>query len=110
MGEARLDRRGQVQEMYQRSVSDPAAFWAEHGKRIDWSKPFAKVKNASFDAHNVSIKWFEDGVTNVALIASTAICRSARTRRRSSGKATILESKHITYAELADRVAVSPMC
>ena len=53
-------------EMYQRSISDPEAFWAEHGKRIDWFKPYTKVKNTSFDAHNVSIKWFEDGVTNVA--------------------------------------------
>ena len=42
------------------------AFWAEHGKRIDWIKPFTKVKNTSFDPHRVSIKWFEDGVTNVA--------------------------------------------
>ena len=41
-------------------------FWGEHGKRIDWFKPFTKVKNTSFDPHNVSIKWFEDGVTNVA--------------------------------------------
>ena len=38
-------------------------------------------------------------------IASTAICPSAPTRRRSSGKATIRrKSKHITYAELADQV------
>ena len=54
------------EEMYKRSVSDPQGFWAEHGKRIDWFKPFSKVKNTSFDAKNVSIKWFEDGVTNVA--------------------------------------------
>ena len=54
------------EEMYERSVSDPEGFWAEHGKRIEWFKPFTKVKNTSFDAKNVSIKWFEDGVTNVA--------------------------------------------
>ncbi|MDC7788631.1 acetate--CoA ligase [Rhodoplanes sp. TEM] len=54
------------QEMYQRSISDPNGFWAEHGKRIDWFKPFTKVKNTSYDPHNVSIKWFEDGTTNVA--------------------------------------------
>ncbi len=39
----------------------------EHGKRIDWIKPFTKVKNTSFDPHNVSIKWFEDGATNVSM-------------------------------------------
>src|SRR5579884_1989989 len=52
--------------MYERSIKDPAGFWAAEGKRIDWFKPFTKVKNASFDPHHVSIKWFEDGVTNVA--------------------------------------------
>ena len=54
------------QEMYARSIKDPEGFWAEHGKRIDWTKPFTKVKNTSFDG-NVSIKWFEDGTTNVAV-------------------------------------------
>ena len=54
------------QEMYTRSLNDPDGFWGEHGKRIDWFKPYTKVKDTSFDMHNVSIKWFEDGVTNVA--------------------------------------------
>ena len=53
-------------EMYARSVSDPNGFWAEHGKRIDWIKPFTKVENVSFAPGNISIKWFEDGVLNVA--------------------------------------------
>jgi acetyl-CoA synthetase len=54
------------QAMYERSVKDPDAFWGEHARRIDWFKPFTKVKNTSFDPHRVSIKWFEDGVTNIA--------------------------------------------
>jgi acetyl-CoA synthetase len=53
------------QEMYARSIRDPNGFWAEQAKRIDWTKPFTKVKNTSFDQHNVSIKWFEDGTLNV---------------------------------------------
>ena len=53
------------QEMYARSVTDPDSFWAEHGRRIDWIKPFTKVKNSHY-SNGVSIKWFEDGVTNVA--------------------------------------------
>jgi len=52
--------------MYERSINDPAGFWAVEGKRIDWFAPFTKVKNTSFDPHHVSIKWFEDGITNVA--------------------------------------------
>src|SRR5206468_11304331 len=53
-------------EMYARSVSDPNGFWAEQGKRIGWIKPFHKVENVSFAPGNISIKWFEDGVLNVA--------------------------------------------
>lgn len=52
-------------EMYDRSIKDPNGFWAEHAKRVDWIKPFSKVKNTTYDPHNVSIKWFEDGTLNV---------------------------------------------
>ena len=52
-------------ELYARSVNDPNGFWAEQAKRIDWIKPFSKVKNTSYDPNNVSIKWFEDGTLNV---------------------------------------------
>ena len=53
-------------EMYQQSINDPDAFWGEHGKRVDWIKPFTKVKNTSFDAKDLSIKWFEDGTLNAS--------------------------------------------
>ncbi len=52
------------QELYARSVKDPNGFWGDEAKRIDWIKPFSKVKNTSYDPHNVSIKWFEDGTLN----------------------------------------------
>ena len=92
-------------EMYDRSLTDPQGFWAEHGKRIHWFTPYSKVKNTSFDTHDVSIKWFEDGVTNVAYN-----CIDRHLPKRASQTAIIWEgddpskSKHITYAELADRV------
>ncbi|MBV8511355.1 MAG: acetate--CoA ligase, partial [Xanthobacteraceae bacterium] len=54
------------QAMYAQSIKDPNGFWGEQGKRLHWFKPYTKVKNTSFDPHNVSIKWFEDGTTNVA--------------------------------------------
>src|ERR1051326_1299392 len=53
-------------DMYARSIKDPEGFWGEIGKCIDWFKPFTKVKNSSFDLNRISIKWYEDGVTNVA--------------------------------------------
>jgi acetyl-CoA synthetase len=53
------------EEMYARSIKDPNGFWADQAKRIDWIKPFSKVKNSSYDPTDVSIKWFEDGTLNV---------------------------------------------
>jgi len=52
--------------MYAASIADPAAFWGEHGKRIDWIKPYSKVKDTSYAPGNVSIKWYEDGTLNVS--------------------------------------------
>ena len=92
-------------EMYKRSIDDPQGFWGEHGKRIDWSRPYTNVKNTSFDAHNVSIKWFEDGLTNVA-----HNCIDRHLPKRANQTAIIWEgddpakSKHVTYAELANEV------
>ena len=94
------------QEMYARSVSDPEGFWAEHGKRIDWIKPFTKVKNTSYDPHNISIKWFEDGTTNVSMN-----CIDRHLASRGDQVAIIwegdnpAESEHITYKQLHDRVS-----
>jgi acetyl-CoA synthetase len=51
---------------YEKAVAEPAAFWSENAGRIDWFKPFTKVKNTSFGPGEVYIRWFEDGVTNVA--------------------------------------------
>ena len=92
-------------EMYERSVKDPDGFWGEHGKRIDWFKPFTKVKDVSFDTHNVSIRWFEDGETNVAYN-----CVDRHLPKRANQTAIIWEgddpskSKHITYGQLAHHV------
>ena len=91
--------------MYVSSVSTPEAFWAEHGRRIDWIKPFTKVKNTCFDPGRVSIKWFEDGTTNVS-----ANCIDRHLATRANQVAIIWEgddpgeSKHITYGQLHDRV------
>ena len=91
--------------MYAQSVDNPESFWGEHGKRIDWFKPYTKVKNTSYDPHNVSIKWFEDGVTNVAYN-----CVDRHLEKRGNQTAIIWEgddpneSKHITYSELHSEV------
>ena len=51
--------------MYAASIADPEAFWGEHGQRLDWMKPYTKVKNVSWDKSDLSVKWYEDGVLNV---------------------------------------------
>ena len=65
--------------MYAASVADPDAFWGEQGKRLDWIKPYTRVKNTSFAYPDVSIKWFEDGKLNVS---ANCIDRHLATPRR----------------------------
>ena len=45
--------------MYEASIRDPETFWGEHGKRIDWIRPYSRVKNCSFAYPDVSIKWLK---------------------------------------------------
>ena len=93
-------------KMYSASSDDPDAFWGEHGKRLDWIKPYTKVKNTTFDYGNVSIKWYEDGVLNVA-----ANCIDRHLATRGDQTAIIFEpddpktpALHITYRELHEKV------
>ncbi len=93
-------------EMYAASMSDPEAFWREHGQRVDWIKPYTKVKNTSFAPGAVDIKWFEDGTLNVA-----ANCIDRHLETRGNQAAIIFEpddpnepAQSITYADLHRRV------
>ena len=53
-------------EMYAASIADPDAFWGEHGKRLDWSKPYTTVKDVSWDKSDLHVRWYSDGELNVA--------------------------------------------
>ena len=92
-------------DMYQASIQDPSGFWGEHGKRLDWIKPFTQVKDVSFTIPGVSIKWFHDGTLN-----ASANCIDRHLAKRANQTAIIWEgdnpneSKHITYQELHDEV------
>jgi len=91
-------------EWYARSIKDPEGFWGEHGKRIDWIKPYTKVKDVSYSG-DVHIKWFHDGTLNVA-----ANCLDRHLAKRGDQTAIIWEgddpneSAHITYRDLHERV------
>jgi acetyl-CoA synthetase len=91
--------------MYKRSVEDPNGFWGEIGKRIDWIKPYTKVKNTSYDPNNVSIKWYEDGTLNASYN-----CIDRHLKKRADQVAIIWEGddpthdERITYRQLHERV------
>ncbi|MGL6014368.1 MAG: AMP-binding protein, partial [Shewanella oncorhynchi] len=87
--------------MYQESIVNPEGFWREHGKRIDWIKPYTKIKKTSFDDHNLSINWFYDGTLN-----ASANCLDRHLAEHSDRVAIIWEGdnaseqRKITYGEL----------
>jgi acetyl-CoA synthetase len=91
--------------LYERSVQDPEGFWAETGRRIDWIKPFTKVKNTTYGPPEVSIKWFEDGTLNVS-----ANCIDRHLATRADQVAIIWEGddpsqdEKVTFRQLHERV------
>ena len=101
---ALIDNSG-YQAMYDASIADPDAFWAEHGKRIDWIKPYSQVSDVSYDKADLHISWFGDGTLNAA-----ANCLDRHLAGRGDQTAIIWEgddpadSRHISYGELHEEV------
>ena len=95
----------QYEAAYAQSLRDPDSYWGQQAARLDWAKPFSKVKNVSWDPDNLSIKWFEDGALNVS-----ANCIDRHLAKRGEQTAIIWEgddpkdSKHITYKQLHEEV------
>ena len=91
--------------LYQDSIANPDQFWAEHGKRIDWIKPYSQISDVSFDAKDLHIKWYADGTLNAA-----ANCLDRHLATRGDQTAIIWEGdepdqhRHITYRELHEDV------
>ncbi|WP_407291276.1 acetate--CoA ligase [Stutzerimonas zhaodongensis] len=92
--------------LYQQSVVNPDGFWREQAERIEWIKPFTRVKQTSFDDHHVDIKWFADGTLNVS-----ANCLDRHLETRGDEIAIIWEGddptdhRNITYRELHREVS-----
>jgi len=96
----------EYEKLYEKSIEKPDKFWGKQAERIDWIKPFTKVKNATFEYPDVSIKWYEDGTLNVA-----ANCIDRHLKKRGKQTAIIFEpddpnaaALHITYKELHEHV------
>ena len=96
---------GKYLDLYKASVADPVSFWREQGKRVEWIKPYTKVKDVSYDARNLYIRWYEDGALNVS-----ANCVDRHLAKRGDQTAIIWEgddpkdSKHISYRQLHEEV------
>ena len=92
-------------EWYQSSFDNNEEFWKEHGHRIDWIKPYSKVKNVNYHKNEFCIKWYEDGSLN-----ASSNCIDRHLKERADQVAIIWEgddpndSKLITYKELHEQV------
>ncbi len=107
---AHVDAR-KYEEMYAASLEDPDKFWGQQGKRLRWSRPYTKVRNVNWDIsksgdpNDLSIKWFEDGVLNVA-----ANCIDRHLPAKADTTAIIFEgddpsvSRRVSYSELYSHV------
>ncbi|MBV0892343.1 acetate--CoA ligase [Paracoccus sp. Z118] len=92
--------------LYAESIDDPETFWGREGKRLDWIKPYTRVKDTDFTLGQVSIKWFEDGVLNASVN-----CIDRHLEKRGEQTAIIWEpddpdtpARHITFRELSEKV------
>jgi acetyl-CoA synthetase len=98
-------RKNDYDKLYAESVADPEAFWSRMGQRIDWVRPYTKVRDVSFDARDFRIRWFYDGQLNVAWN-----CLDRHLAERGDKVALIhegddpAESAKVTYRELHQRV------
>jgi acetyl-CoA synthetase len=99
------------EEMYAASIADPEAFWGQHGKRLNWMRPYRQVKNVNWDIsrtgdpNDLFVKWFEDGTLNVS-----ANCIDRHLPRLADTTAIVFEgddpgvSRRISYGELYSEV------
>jgi len=95
----------QYQKKYKLSLKDNEGFWRKEGKRIDWIKPYSKIKDVKYSKTDVKIKWFYDGTLNAS---ANCIDRHLKDKKN---KAAIIwvgddpkDSKQISYKELHKNV------
>ncbi len=93
------------EKLYAESIDDNEGFWRRIGQRLDWIKPYTKVKDVSFDANDLHIRWYHDGELN---LSANCLDRHLKTR---GDKTAILwegddpaESRAISYRELHEQV------
>ena len=58
--------KSEYEKKYKASIKDNEGFWKKEGKRIDWIKPYKKIKDVKYSKTDVHIKWFYDGTLNAS--------------------------------------------
>ena len=97
--------KAEYEKMYEESITFPEKFWEKHGKRIDWMKPYTKIRDVSYNKEDLHIKWYEDGTLNASYN-----CLDRHLETKGNNTAIIWEgddpneSKHISYNELHEQV------
>ncbi|MAH54582.1 MAG: acetate--CoA ligase [Candidatus Pelagibacter sp.] len=59
--------RAKYEKKYKLSIKDNEGFWKKEGKRINWIKPYTKIKDVKYSKSEVKIKWFHDGTLNASI-------------------------------------------
>ena len=83
----------EYQKKYKQSIKDNDGFWKKEGKRIDWIKPYTKIKDVKYSKSDVHIKWFYDGVLNASANCIDRHLKKIRTKMLSSGLGMIQKYK-----------------
>jgi len=93
------------EKKYKLSLKDNEGFWKKEGKRIDWIKPYKKIKDVKYSKTDVRIKWFYDGSLNAS---SNCIDRHLKDKKNKTAIIWVgddpKDSKQISYQELHKNV------
>ena len=97
--------KSQYEKKYKLSIKDNEGFWKKEGQRIDWIKPYTKIKDAKYSKTDVRIKWYYDGTLNASV---NCIDRHLENKKNKTAIIWIgddpKDSKKISYKELHENV------
>ena len=97
--------RAKYEKKYKLSIKDNEGFWKKEGKRINWIKPYTKIKDVKYSKTEVKIKWFYDGTLNAS---TNCIDRHLAKNKNKTAIIWVGDdpkvSKEITYKDLHKNV------
>ena len=76
--------KAEYEKMYEESITSPEKFWEKHGKRIDWMKPYTKIRDVCYNKEDLHIRWYDDGTLNACLLYTSPSPRDLSTSRMPS--------------------------